>query len=86
METELKGCLDCKHMQKSGYTLMCRHPDIVDKYTEFDHRTGKFESIILRKNAWDVRCDFGAKCKREAIYFEPTRYYRIKQWFKQLLK
>jgi hypothetical protein len=65
---------------------MCTHPDVVKKYTLFNYRTGLYEHGIYRKEAWEVRSDFGGKCKREAIYFEPTRYYKFKQWLKQLLK
>lgn len=82
----LKGCLDCKHAKKDVWFLSCIHPMIARRYYTFDSDTGKSGINIAVVAAYNERDDDLGKCKREAIYFEPTSYYKLKQWLKQLLK
>ncbi len=82
----LKGCLDCKHSKKDVWFLVCTHPSVARRYTTFDSNKGKSGVNIAVVAAHFERDDDFGKCKREAIYFEPTRYYKFKQWIKQLLK
>lgn len=78
-----KGCLDCKHSKKGSVYLLCTHPDVAKRYDTFDSDTGKANTHITLRIASDARATLIGKCKREAIYFEPTRYYQFKQWIKQ---
>lgn len=78
-----KGCLDCKHSNKGSVYLLCTHPEIAKRYNTFDSDTGKSNPYITLIIASDARVTLTGKCKREAIYFEPTKYYRFKQWIKQ---
>lgn len=82
----LKGCLDCKHSKKGNLYLLCTHPDVAKRYAVHNTDDGESKTYIHTVIASNARCEFDGKCKREAIYFEPTRYYKFKQWFKQLPK
>lgn len=82
----LKGCLSCKHSKKGYLYLLCTQPDIAKRDYTYNTDTGKSKTHTAVVIAAHARCDSFGKCKLEAIYFEPTHYYKFKQWLKQLLK
>ena len=78
----LKGCLDCKHSSKGAFYLTCANKHILEHCEIYDSDSGEVTVELLLEYTKDTRAPTG-KCKREAIYFEPTKYYQFKQWIKQ---
>lgn len=73
----MKFCKDCKH-----YDGECRSPRFK---TEVSRVTGeKYQPYT--NPLWERNNNSVGHCGKEAIYFEGTWFYKLKQKIKQLLK